>query len=716
MIETERLARPGRLELWGGLECTVARVGDRFRDQLADTGHDGRDDDLARVAALGIRTLRYPVLWEHVSPENPDECRWERHDGRMRQLADLGIRPIAGLLHHGSGPRYTNLLDPAMPGLLAAHARRVAERYPHLDLWTPVNEPLTTARFSGLYGHWYPHGRGMDVFFRILVNECLAVVAAMRAVREVRPDARLVQTEDMGKVFATLPLSYQADYENERRWLTFDLLCGRLDRHHPMWPELVSNGVPEADLDALLEAPCPPGIVGINHYLTSDRFLDDDRERYPAFSWGGNAFHTYADVEAVRVDLPGGDTGPAARLREAWERYGLPVAVTEAHLGCTREEQLRWLAEVWAAASAVRGEGADIRAVTVWSLFGAVDWNSLLTRAEGFYEPGAFDVRTRGGPPRPTALAKAAASLARDGRFDHPAVDGLPWWRQPGRFYHPPPAATLPAPALVQARTVLIAGDGRLGQAMAQACEARGLAFTIAGRDRLDPAIPNSVHAAIGETKPWAVLHCAGYPGTLVADEDPRRVWRDNVAGAETLARAAASAGIAFAATSTDQVFDGTRGVPYTESDPVCPLGLFGRTKAEAEQAMLAAHPGAVIARAGPLFGAGPADHAHRSVQEMARAAGLKEGETMVLSPAYIPDLVHALLDLVIDGSGGIWHLANEGAIDVPGFLSRISAGPGSDEDAGAAEPALTLVLASERGVLMPHLGTVWDRLAAAAA
>jgi dTDP-4-dehydrorhamnose reductase len=67
--------------------------------------------------------------------------------------------------------------------------------------------------------------------------------------------------------------------------------------------------------------------------------------------------------------------------------------VTEAHHGSTRDEQVRWLMEVWWAAEDLRAAGQDIRAVTVWSLFGAVDWNSLLVRKIGFYEPGAFDIR-----------------------------------------------------------------------------------------------------------------------------------------------------------------------------------------------------------------------------------------------------------------------------------------------------------------------------------
>ena len=55
---------------------------------------------------------------------------------------------IGGLVHHGSGPRYTNLLDPKFPQLLADYAAKVAKRYPWIEYWTPVNEPLTTARFS----------------------------------------------------------------------------------------------------------------------------------------------------------------------------------------------------------------------------------------------------------------------------------------------------------------------------------------------------------------------------------------------------------------------------------------------------------------------------------------------------------------------------------------------------------------------------------------
>src|ERR687894_315706 len=246
------------LELWGGLECTVARVGDDYRDQSLETGYHDRIEDLDRIAELGIRTLRHPVLWEKISPESPDQTDFSWHDTRLGRLQELDIRAIAGLCHHGSGPRYTHMLDPAWPELLARHAANVAERYPHLDLYTPVNEPLTTARFSGLYGHWYPHETGYGPFLRALVNECKATVLAMREIRRIRPDAQLVQTDDMGKTFSTPALAYQAEHENQRRWLTFDLLCGMVDKNHPWWDLFIKNGISEADLELFLAADAAP--------------------------------------------------------------------------------------------------------------------------------------------------------------------------------------------------------------------------------------------------------------------------------------------------------------------------------------------------------------------------------------------------------------------------------------------------------------------------
>jgi len=139
------------------------------------------------------------------------------------------------------------------------------------------------------------------------------------------------------------------------------------------------------------------------------------------------------DTEAVRVPMSPHLLGPEPRLREAWERYRLPTAVTEAHLGCDDpEESVRWLLEVWNAAVRLREEGANLLAVTPWSLFGAMDWVSLLRRRDGAYEPGVFDARFN--PPRPTPLAGAVRALATKGRFAAPLARQPGWWLRPDRF------------------------------------------------------------------------------------------------------------------------------------------------------------------------------------------------------------------------------------------------------------------------------------------
>jgi beta-glucosidase/6-phospho-beta-glucosidase/beta-galactosidase len=423
-----------KLQLWGGVECSVVRVANKWRDQVRETGHHDRSGDLDQIAAVGIRSLRYPILWERVASNHPGSCGWAWHDTRLNAINDRGIGLIAGLLHHGSGPAATQLLDPDFPEKLADHAGEAARRYPFVGSWNVINEPLTTARFSCLYGFWYPHKSEESSFLRAVVNQCRAILLAIRSIRAHNPTAILVQTEDLGRIFSTDPLRQQAAYENERRWLAFDLLCGRVDRTHPWRSLLEETGVPTRHLDELATGEATPGLLGINHYVSSDRFLDHRVHLYPPHLHGGNGRMSYADTEAARVECEATGCEWEARLREAWERYDLPLAVTEVHLGCENDhEQLRWLMQAWRAASTLEAEGADVRAVTAWALFGLVDWDSVLREYRGRYEAGVFDARYD--PPRPTILAEALRSLATTGSYDHAALFEPGWWQREDRFH-----------------------------------------------------------------------------------------------------------------------------------------------------------------------------------------------------------------------------------------------------------------------------------------
>jgi dTDP-4-dehydrorhamnose reductase len=763
-------ARSGApLEMWAGVECTVNRVDDRYFDQVERTGHAARLDDLERIAALGVRAVRYPVLWERVAPDGLERADWHWVDARLHRLRELGVRPIVGLVHHGSGPRGTSLVDPAFPIKLAAFARAVAERYPWVEHFTPVNEPLTTARFSALYGVWYPHARDALTFARSLLTQCAAIVRAMEAIREVTPAARLVQTEDLAKVHSTPLLRYQADFENDRRWLSFDLLCGRVVPGHRAWRYLHRGlGIPERELAWFAARPCPPDILGLNHYVTSERFLDERLERYPPHTHGGNGRHAYADVEAVRV-CADGPAGPRALLREAWERYRLPMAITEVHLGCTREQQLRWLAEVWQAAGALRAEGVELRAVTAWSLLGAFDWNSLLTRDDGCYESGAFDVRAP--EPRPTAVARMIRALATDGAYAHPVLDEAGWWKQPSRLLYPPVVrecararstrwvrpwgvhadeqgrqacgeergeerhqlaarradaahAALHTPP--RPRPILITGaTGTLGAAFARLCAERGLAHRLTSRRELDIADPTSVAGALDAHRPWAVVNAAGYVRVDDAERDQQRCFRENAVGPALLAEQCADRGVALLTFSSDLVFDGRQEIPYTESSVPAPLNAYGASKAEGERLVLAAMPGAMVVRTSAFFG--PWDQ-HNFVAAVLRslAAGVPfaAADDAVVAPTYVPDLVHASLDLLIDGERGIWHLANAGSTTWAALAVRVAEIAGLDPALVEARPVAELglaaarprysVLASERAALLPAVENAICRCIAA--
>jgi len=416
-------------EIWGGLECTINRIGDTFRDQLHYCRHYTRPGDIDHIANLGIRALRYPVLWERHQPVKDQAIDWSWAEQQLKKICSHNIRPIAGLVHHGSGPAYTNLLSDSFASGLADYALQVAKRFPWLEYFTPVNEPLTTARFSGLYGFWYPHKANAYSFAVMLLNQVKGIVLAMQSIRRINPAAKLVQTEDLTKIHSTSLLQYQADFENERRWLTYDLLCGRVTREHPLWEYLISLGIKESQLFFFTEHTCVPEIMGLNYYVTSERYLDEDLTSYPAHTHGGNGIHAYADVEAVRAIKP---AGIKKLLQEAWNRFHLPVAITEAHLNCDEIEQARWFKEIWDACCGAVRNGVEVKGVTAWSLLGAYDWESLLTKNEQVYESGVFDISN--GIVQPTLTASLIASLARQGCCDHPLLNQKGWWHHNSRL------------------------------------------------------------------------------------------------------------------------------------------------------------------------------------------------------------------------------------------------------------------------------------------
>lgn len=703
------------VEIWGGLECTINRVRDSYFDQLEYCGHYTRQKDADLIASLGIKMLRYPVLWEKYLPSRDVPVDWSCAEYNLIRLRELNVSPIVGLVHHGSGPKYVNFFDGSFEEGLTEYARLVAQKFPWIEYYTPVNEPLTTARFCGLYGIWYPHKNDMYSFYKILLSECKATVMGMKAIREINPQAKLIETEDLSRCYSTPLLAYQANYENHRRWLSYDLLCGRVDEKHVMWKNMIESGITREEIVFFRKNKCVPYIAGFNYYITSERYLDEDLAKYPSQYHGGNGIHSYADIETVKVKLSE-PSGPAVLLKEAWKHIQLPIAITECHLHSTREEQMRWFHEMWQTSNQLKSEGVDIRGITAWAIFGLYGWNKLVTEPWGDYEPGVFNVRS--GVPRPTALAMLLKTLSSEQEFYHPVLEASGWWKRETRFLHSiKNNKEIPVRKRINCKPLLIIGKANpLGVLFSHMCHEREIYHTAI--NDLDFFLNNTgyLEKIIREINPWAIVDASGYYRKIEEAESQKAFcFQANCEGPSVLAKICSRLSVKLLSFSTDMVFDGTKKAPYHESDPVKPINVYGLSKARGEEAILRNHPDALILRTGSLFSPWEDDSLLSGILlDMKQGKEVLAARDVFLSPSYVPDVISCGLELLLDDEKGIFHAANNGAASWAELARKIAHLSGYDPSLVREVSSANIfspvplpsyrVLESEKGLLLPKL------------
>ena len=244
------------------------------------------------------------------------------------------------------------------------------------------------------------------------------------------------------------------------------------------------------------------------------------------------------------------------------------------------------------------------------------------------------------------------------------------------------------------------------------------LSYELLSRSELDIADEVSVAAAFERFRPWADgqrggLRKSGRGGTgsgaLSPGEHDWRatVWprRPGVAACDCCVSRPTSC-------STD-----APGAVTARDDGVAPLSAYGRSKADAETAVRAACPHALIARTSAFFG--PWDQAnavHHAVNAFAADRPWRAPSDQRVSPTYVPDLVNVALDLLIDGADGIWHLANDGDVSWSELARKAASALGYSDDLvedcsteelglAAARPAYS-VLGTDRGQRLPELWT----------
>jgi dTDP-4-dehydrorhamnose reductase len=220
----------------------------------------------------------------------------------------------------------------------------------------------------------------------------------------------------------------------------------------------------------------------------------------------------------------------------------------------------------------------------------------------------------------------------------------------------------------------------------------------------------------IAKFDPWGVVNASGFADVDEAEFETSACLSLNAFAPAIIATACRDFNIRFLTFSSDQVFSGSKKMPYKEHDPVDPLNFYGRSKAKAEELISVAYPSTLIIRTSGLFG--PWDNfnfAHDVVNALQHRAPLSVVNDVIVSPTYTPHCVHTALDLFIDGEEGIWHLSNEGGmLSWAEFAKELAKRGGYNSDKliilsaeemnWAARRPMYSALQSEKGATLPSL------------
>jgi beta-glucosidase/6-phospho-beta-glucosidase/beta-galactosidase len=314
--------------------------------------------DFDAVQELGVHFLRYGVPLYRVYL-GPGKFDWDFSDVVFTELQKRRIICIADLCHFGVPDWLGNFQNPDFPELFAQYAGAFAQRFPWIQLYTPVNEMYVCALFSARYGWWNEQLTDQRSFVTALKHIVKANVLAMHAILRERPNAIFVQSEASEYFHAVDPKAIKpAEIKNAERFLSLDLNYGRRVSSE-MYEFLMDNGMSREEyhffLHHNLKRHC---IMGNDYYVTNEHRVSPDGEA----SVSGEIFG-YSEI-----------------TRQYYQRYKIPVMHTETNFteGPQGDEAVAWLWKEWANVLRVRNDGIPIVGFTWYSLTDQMDWDTAL--------------------------------------------------------------------------------------------------------------------------------------------------------------------------------------------------------------------------------------------------------------------------------------------------------------------------------------------------
>ncbi len=366
-----------------GIECSYPTIGNGSirRDLLDECGHYTHwREDFRLVKELGLKVLRYGLPYHRVHL-GPGRFDWDFADDVMGELRRLEITPILDLLHFGVPTWLGNFQNPELPTHFADYAEAVAQRYPWVRYYTPVNEIYVTAHASARDGVWNEQLKTDAGFVTAIKHTVAASILANQRIAKHRPDCVIVQSESAEYTHeARATASPKVRLMNKLRFLALDLLYA-----HPPEAEvcmyLLDNGLSRTEYDWFMAGE-PPGyqIMGNDYYGRNERILLPDGKMLQA--------------EDVR--------GWHEITKDYYNRYKKPVMHTETNV-FDADAAVTWLWKQWINVLCARADGVPVLGFTWYSLIDQIDWDIELAEKRGTVNAcGLYDLNRQ---PRPVAAA-----------------------------------------------------------------------------------------------------------------------------------------------------------------------------------------------------------------------------------------------------------------------------------------------------------------------
>ncbi len=383
------------------------KVGHRALDEYELMGHyEHWREDLALLRESNLQAVRWGVPWYRVEPTQ-GEFDWSWTDQVIPYLVEeLGITPIIDLMHYGC-PFWLRreFANDNYPRAVASYTAAFTRRYGHLiKYYTPLNEPLVNALMCGKRGVWPPYLKGDNGYVRIMLQIVKGVINTVQAIKEIDPDAVMVQVEATGLSRAIRhDLEALALEDQHRGYLFYDLLTGLVTSDHRLFGWLLRSGASAHDLEEIASRRIPIEILGMNFYpqwSTQQIYVDrKGRLSYRAIEHEGIGFFSLVE--------------------DYYNRYKTPIMITETSAFGSDEERSRWLRESVASVKRLRESGVPVLGYTWFPLFTMVDWRYRLGRKsmESYYiDLGLYKINDGEGDRRwkPTLLIEQLRSYIRN--------------------------------------------------------------------------------------------------------------------------------------------------------------------------------------------------------------------------------------------------------------------------------------------------------------